>query len=102
MAKYKIRENVEELEESDGAGMSSGGTAFGDGAGSATYDAPGFGKAKSSIVKKKPYSIGIQNIENDGVIEKYIKQETIRRMKEKYIKENIIRPIVEKYLDDFF
>ena len=105
MAKYKIRETVEELEESDGGavfGGGGGGTAFGDGNGSATYDAPGFGKAKNSIVKKKPYTIATQDVKNQGVIEKYVKQEGISKQREKHIKENIIRPIVEKHLGKYF
>ena len=127
MKKNKIRENFEELEESDGGAPSGfgggGGTAFGAEGGSSTYDAPGFGKAKSSIVKKKPYNIPMQDIENQGVVEKYInenakyiKEHIIKPMilekymkekyikpkiMEKYIKKNVIRPTVEKYLGKF-
>jgi hypothetical protein len=63
-------EEEEELDESEG------GTAFGGATGSATYDAPAFGgKAGTSIIKKKPYTIG-----------------------ETFIKKNLIRPVVEQYL----
>ena len=65
------------LDECDG-GMMGGDAAFGSGGGSATFDAPAFGKASDSIIKKKPYTLSVQEI-----------------------KENIIRPIVEKYLSNY-
>jgi hypothetical protein len=67
----------DELEECDAGG---GGTAFGDGAGAATYDASAFGKAGKSVIRKPPYTIP---------------------MSENEIKKNVIRPIVEKYLEKF-
>jgi len=70
------------LEENEGAaGFSGGGgAAFGGGSGSATYDAPAFGKASSHVRKMPPYSISIN---------------------EEEIKQNIIRPIVEQYLKNY-
>ena len=72
--------NEEELEECDGGGdggaIGGGGAAFSAPGASATYDAPAFGKAGNSIIKKKPFTVG-------------------------EIKENIIRPVVKEYLQKY-
>jgi len=80
----RIMETTEPIEE-DGSAAGGGaisGAGGGAGAGAAfggTYDAPAFGKAPKSVIKKKPYTICAEEI-----------------------KKNVIRPIVEQHLKKYF